>query len=116
MPDQDWSSVESLTTLYKSCKVLCGRHFQDSCYIDSNKKRLSKFAVPGTRDYVSMQLNSLRSKIPSIVQQMVIDIAKLNIMLIRLTYEFSKHCKSFYGINFFIIGETIHSAFFIVGD
>ncbi|KAI5633998.1 THAP domain-containing protein [Phthorimaea operculella] len=49
--DEDWSSVDSLIALYRSCKLLCGRHFQDSCYLVKARKKRSKYEVPGTREH-----------------------------------------------------------------
>ncbi|XP_063389874.1 uncharacterized protein LOC134675541 isoform X2 [Cydia fagiglandana] len=70
-PDEDWSSIKTLTALYYKHRVLCSKHFRDDMYIDNAKKRLSKHAVPGTKEYVANILQSLKAKISvdSVVQQ-----------------------------------------------
>ncbi|XP_068631872.1 probable isoaspartyl peptidase/L-asparaginase GA20639 isoform X2 [Battus philenor] len=45
-PAHDWTSFESLKSLHVSHKVLCGRHFTTSQFYDSNRLKLSIFAVP----------------------------------------------------------------------
>ncbi|XP_059058587.1 uncharacterized protein LOC131852015 isoform X3 [Achroia grisella] len=45
-PLQDWTSLEALTQLFKSNKVLCKRHFKDICFTDNTKKQLGRFSVP----------------------------------------------------------------------
>lgn len=60
-PERDWTAIESLIQLYRKHKMLCGRHFEDSCFIDSSKKRLGKFSVPGSYDFTTDLMSSLRT-------------------------------------------------------
>lgn len=45
-PNKDFSSIDDLSKLQRSCKVLCGQHFEDSAYCGSDRRRLNQFAVP----------------------------------------------------------------------
>ncbi|XP_045506280.1 uncharacterized protein LOC123702547 [Colias croceus] len=45
-PNEDWTSIESLHSLYNQNKVLCGRHFNSIQFMDDKRQKLSKFAVP----------------------------------------------------------------------
>ncbi|CAB3234643.1 unnamed protein product [Arctia plantaginis] len=56
-PNNDWSSRESLYSLHKTNKVLCGRHFHSSQFYDSTRKKLSKFAVPELTDLLNDETN-----------------------------------------------------------
>lgn len=41
--------------------MLCGRHFEVSSFLDSNKRRLFKFSVPGSTAYATEVMSTLRA-------------------------------------------------------
>jgi hypothetical protein len=53
-PNQDWTSEESLLSVYNSNKVLCGRHFSSTQFYDDHRQKLSKFAVPDSDTVVAL--------------------------------------------------------------
>lgn len=89
-PEKNWTSIESLTNLYTKHKMLCGRHFEDSCFIDSNKKRLGKFSVPGSSHFTTELMSSLRAdtfdNTPTdiMVNQLTIPISDIQLKLFKL--------------------------------
>lgn len=60
-PEKDWN-INTLSQLYQQNKVLCGIHFEESCFLDSSKKRISKFAIPGTKEYKLNLIETLRNQ------------------------------------------------------
>lgn len=55
-PDEDWTSDESVKTLYKQHRMLCGKHFDDSSFTSSDRKRLNKFAIPTEAQTILVKL------------------------------------------------------------
>lgn len=55
-PAVDWSTEKSIKTLHQQHLLLCSKHFDDSAYISSARKRLNNFAIPTGTEGIMLRL------------------------------------------------------------
>lgn len=55
-PGGDWSTEKSLKSLNQQHKMLCSKHFDDSSYTSSSRKRLNNFAIPIETEGIMLNL------------------------------------------------------------
>lgn len=85
-PDKDWTNDDSLKLLHSQQKMLCSKHFDDSSFTSSDRKRLNKFAMPSeARDAYLVSQPSTSSNL-SYVSEHAQDI-QVNIFLISQLYS-----------------------------